>query len=618
MNATTEPAPASPAPGTPTPDATARTLPAWVGPLAFAVAVAALFWDTFAKLVDLWERDPNYNHGWLVVPVSLGIAAWQFVKRPAPPGNPDRKLGWVALACAGVCHMLALLVSYLGFDFLALFFVVRGGLMFSGNRAWAARFNFPLAFLVFMFPLPPMWLAWVALRLQDIAAGVSETVLGLFVPVIRHGHNIRMAGMPAELTVAEECSGTRQMVAFVAMAALVGFFTSKNVWYRLLLVLSSVPVAVIANVLRVVLMNAGAYWFGTGWLNGWMHHAPAAFTLPVGFLLFLAIDRTLLGLFGKKATKPTVTPAPATADGVPTPPIPAPPKEKAPPAPPLPSDFSVRWLLAAAVVAGMFGLALLLGWHLVSGGTGQASKPGGWVTTESLMVDRYRESGGKPCYPEMVGKFAQLPTEFTADDESLFWHGEELDNVREETRKKLPFDADDLSYRGYQTSDGRCQALVYMVHSKIGEDRKHHPEICIRDVGGAKLIPDPDDGKGDKDQKGKKKGHEVALGGPKATDGPKAARFRYEIGGGRSMAVYYWHYTVSPTVEPWPPFQTVHQMFRPKPSVTIQLTVYGDNDRSRAEVEKKLIPQLHAALSTKVFPPNTPAGCDRLPVALLR
>lgn len=583
MNSTTVPTPPPPAPGTPAPAAKATAMPAWVGPLGFAVATVALFWDTFANLITLWERDQNYNHGYLVVPVAAGIAAWLFVKRPDEPGTPDRRLGWMALALAGFCHLLAVLVNYVGIDFLALFFVARGGLMFTGNRAWATRFNFPLGFLVFMFPLPAQWLSWVALRLQDIAARVSETVLGLFVEVIRNGHNIRIAGMSSELVVAEECSGTRQMVAFVAMAALVGFFTSKNGWYRLLLLLASVPVAVFANVLRVVLMNAGAYWFGTGWLGGWLHHAPALFTLPVGFLLFLAIDRTLQGLFGKKEATAPVTPVPPTADAAPpTPaaPVPAPQKEKSPPPPPLPSDFSRRWLVAAAVVVGLLGLTTLFQWHIAA--------------------------GGKGSFPNNPGQFAQVPTEFLADDKTPLWRGEELDKVREETRKKLPFDADDLSYRGYQTVDGRFQALVYTVHSKIGEDRKHHPEICIREVSGAPEVP------------GGRKA--VSLLGPDGPqDGPKAQRFRFSTGGGRSMAVYYWHYSVRPTDSQLDPLQRVHQAVGTgKPSVTVQLTTAGDDPRGLELVERTLLPKLHAALAEQVLPPNTPAGCDRLPVVFVR
>lgn len=578
---TTDSAPASPTPATlpataptPTPTPTAPPaaggLPVWLGPVAFALAVTALFANTFTQLYTLWERDPNYNHGFLVPFASLGIAAWLFVKRDHEPGPPDRKLCWIALALAGVCHLTALLLNYVGIDFLALFFAIRGGLMFSGDRRWAARFTFPLAFLVFMFPLPPQWLSWVALRLQDIAARVSETVLGLFVEVIRNGHNIRIAGMDSGLVVAEECSGTRQMVAFVAMAALIGYFTSKSVPYRLLLLVASVPVAVLANVLRVVLMNAGAYWFGTGWLDGWLHHAPALFSLPVGFLLFLAIDRTLHGLFSGPGNREAKTPAVVA----PVPDSPTPDKDKAPPAPPLPADFGRRWLPAAVGVAVLVGVSWVFVWHITSSGIG---------------------------YPEMPGRFAQLPPEFPASEKSPLWGGRELDDLREQTRKKLPFDADDLSYRVYQTADGKIVASVYLVHSRVGEDRRHHPEICIRDVSGAPEVP------GSRAQ--------VPLASPERV----AQRFRFQTGGGRSLAVYYWHYSLPPSERPWSPLQQIHQAVGANnPSVTVQLTTAGDNPRDLATVEQTLLPQLDAALAERVLPPAARPGCDRLPVVFVR
>jgi len=329
-----------------------------------------------------------------------------------------------------------------------------------------------------------------------------------------------------------------------------------------------VPVAIVANVLRVVLMNAGAYWFGTGWLNGWLHHAPALFSLPVGFLLFLAVDRTLQGLFRGKTTSPTPTPPASQGEQTAAPATPTPP-------PPLPSDFSRRWAVAAAVVVGLIGLTAAFQWHI--------------------------SDGGRSGYPEMAGQFAQVPKEFQADEKSPLWRGEELDNVREETRKKLPFDADDLSYRGYQTSDGRITALAYMVYSRDGEDRRHHPEVCIRDVSGA-----PEDAKSRV---------QVPLSAPDRL----AQRFRFQTGGGRTMAVYYWHYTVPPAVQPWSPLQQFHQAVgTEKPSVTVQLTAPGDDPRALQLIETTLLPQLDAALAQRVLPPNTPAGCDRLPVVFVR
>ena len=566
MTPTSEPAPATPTPAPP--PAPAGRLPLWVGPAAFAVAAAVLFASTAVQLYYLWENDPNYNHGFIVLPVAAGIGYWIFRRRAGEPGPADYRLAWLALGLGGVCHLAAVLFNYAGIDFLSLFFVLRGGLAAAGGREWAAKFNFPLAFLVFMFPLPPQLLSWVAIKLQDIAARVSETVLDLCgVPVVRNGHSLRIAGVPTELMVAEECSGTRQIVAFLAMAALIGYFSSKSVGYRLLLLVMAVPVAVAANVLRVTLMNAGAYWFGTDWMGGWMHHVPALFSLPVGFLLFLALDRTLSGLFARKEAEAAVPPAETAGD---TPAAPVPPNDPA-----LPADFNRRWGRAAAVVAGLVVLTLLFQWHI--------------------------SAGDQRSYPAMAGKFAQLPLEFPAAQKQPAWRGVELDDLREKTRTSLPFQADDLAYRAYQTADGRTTVQIYMVHSRAGEDRRHHPEVCIQQVSGAPEVPNSR--------------AQIALAG----EGRLAQRFRFQTGGGRTMAVYYWHYTVQPAVRPWSPFQQIHQnLGTEKPSVTMQVTASGDDPQGLAAIEKSLLPQLDAALAAGVLPPNTPAGCDRLPVVFVR
>jgi exosortase/archaeosortase family protein len=78
-------------------------------------------------------------------------------------------------------------------------------------------------------------------------------------------------------------------MGFVALGAILGHLSRRSLWFRGLLVLLAVPVAILANVLRVLLMAGGACLFGTAWMHGWLHHAPALFTLPVGLGLYLVV-----------------------------------------------------------------------------------------------------------------------------------------------------------------------------------------------------------------------------------------------------------------------------------------------------------------------------------------
>jgi exosortase/archaeosortase family protein len=102
------------------------------------------------------------------------------------------------------------------------------------------------------------------------------------------------------LVVAPECSGLRQMEAFLAIAALAGFLSNRSVVFQGLFLLMAVPASIAANVVRVLLMAVGVKLFGLGWLSGRLHDTPALFTVPLGMgLLFLG--GWVLGRVGRPA-----------------------------------------------------------------------------------------------------------------------------------------------------------------------------------------------------------------------------------------------------------------------------------------------------------------------------
>jgi len=538
----------------------------WVA-LAAVGLLAVLFGTSFVALVTTWERDPNYSHGYLIVPISLALA-YRIARRVGPPVSGEITLGLTMVLFGVLCQSAVVAVRWPPLSYLGLIAVIRGLLVCAGGRTWASAFTFPLLFLFFMFPLPVAWTGYAALWLQDLVSRVSETVIGLFVVCHRVGHTIRIAGVDKSLVVAEECSGLGQIVSFLAFAALLGHLLARPAWYRATLLVGAVPVAVAANTLRVVLMNLGAAWFGTKWMTGILHDAPALFSIPVGVGMFLLFDTLLANIVSKRS-----------------PPLPEHNEHSGKPASPLtqlqadpvaPERRPIRGLAAASAVLAVGILA-------------------------QFSLTAHLRSAGQASYPTLTGRFDSLPLVIadpaTGQDA---WVGQEMAEAREATRVKLPFEANDLLVRGYQGAGG-AGALVYMVHSRVGEDRKHHPEICIRDVSGA-----PEDVKFRR---------EVRL-----DDDGTAQRFRFQTGPSRVTVVYYWHYTVTPTPDPGrSALQNLHQQHGiVAPSVTIQVTVGTDDPRTLESVENVLIPTLNRAARERVLPPGARAGSNRAPIALIR
>src|SRR5262249_17830118 len=98
--------------------------------------------------------------------------------------------------------------------------------------------------------------------------------------------------------------------------------------------------------------------------------------------------------------------------------------------------------------------------------------------------------GSDLIYPELRAPIAQLPLEFPSNGEKSSqqanggWIGKTNPN-QDATRDKLPFVPEELLSRFYKRTDSTLLLNLYMVYSRQADDRKHHPEVCVRDVAGA-------------------------------------------------------------------------------------------------------------------------------------
>ncbi len=516
------------------------------GLMALAVAFAALFWHTFANLIPLWLNDPSYGHSGAVAVAILGFVGFRANKYPVADASPTQ--AGLAFGLAAAAQLVAVILGSSWAAMLAIVFVGRGMLLLVGGRDYAARFTFPLLLVAFLFPLPFTWTSYIALLLQNVVSQFSETVLGLFVVCTRTGHTIRIAGVDQSLVVAEECSGLRQILAFVACAAIIGaLFHRRTLAHRIVLVLAAVPVAVAANVLRVVLMNLAAAEFGTTWMGGWMHDIPALFSLPVGIGLFFLADVLLFGVFGTPAAPPVPTPAPP-ATGV-----------------------RRRMLVAAAVTLGLAAGNGLLFWHL---------------------------SVAPANSSDFAAPLASTPLTFGETSDG--WVGTDLVKQREDLLPKLQFRWDEVVLRQYVHTAKPVGLQLYMVYSRTGEDRKHHPEICIREVSGA-----PED---------VAMRRKVTLAEP----GRDGQRFRFLTRGDQSTVVYYWHYRLPPAPADRSMVQELHQRLAgAAPSVTVQVSLSGQRPADLELVETIFLPALDRAIRAAA-PEGTVVACNRIPISLAR
>lgn len=531
---------------------------AWSLWVASAVLLACLYLPTGMELVRLWELDPNYSHGWLVPLLAVGLA-W---RKGTPSGASAPALGSLTLASGIMLHLAAVVLRWPILDFAGLVLILRGWALCVGGRPLASAWLFPSLLLFFMFPLPVVWTNAAAVWLQEWVSRASAAVLNLITVCHREGYTLTLAGLSEPLVVAEECSGLRQMVAFVALAALLGEWRERGWGGRLILLATAVPAAVLANLGRVLLMAGAAQSAGSAWLSTWLHDVPAFFTLPLGLALLLAVDAAL-----------PVPVRPQTRSS-----LPSEPRSSAAQR----SGFvvAVGVLLAGAVAQ------VLLWWHLIE-------DPG-------------------VVYPEMALALSEFPQQLPAHSgdmnlvsdkgiESAQWLSQD-DPTNHVLAPKLRF-ADAFINRVYTSPKLGMSFGLYAVYSRHGADREHHPEVCLRDAGGALEVT-----------------RDRALVPLDAAGKALAQRFTFRSRGQPPITVYYWHYTFLPVPDQrrrtWLQEVYQRQLQRP-PSVTVQVTARQLDPRQRCIIEQHLLPLVHAAWQRQL-PTALRVGHDRLPIRVVR
>jgi exosortase len=208
------------------------------------------YWPTLVELVSAWEREPDYSHGYFVVPLALFFL---YARRETFPGW-QWQLAWPGLVLIAMSVGIRIFGAryYVGpIDGWSILFWVAGVVWFLGGWRvlwWSAP---SIAFLWFMIPLPWRVERWLSLPLQRIATTISCWALQCFgQPALAEGNVILINDY--KLEVEQACSGLRIFVGIVALAFAYIVLVRRSWWERAFLLLSVLPVALVANATRIV------------------------------------------------------------------------------------------------------------------------------------------------------------------------------------------------------------------------------------------------------------------------------------------------------------------------------------------------------------------------------
>jgi exosortase len=233
-----------------TPSGQAGKILKWLPWAIIALLLAAIYYRVAAKLVYDWSTLPDYSHGPLVPLFSLFLI-WD--KRKAIRATPIRP-SWVGIGLVVVAIAVLILGVY-GVDLFTSrvsFVLLLAGLVWTFfGKGMLRELRFPLLVLLLAIPFPEIIFNKITFPLQLLASRIASDILPMLgVPTLQQGNVIQLPIM--KLEVAEACSGIRSLMSLFTLAIFYGYFLERTTTRRVILALASIPIAVAANVVRIV------------------------------------------------------------------------------------------------------------------------------------------------------------------------------------------------------------------------------------------------------------------------------------------------------------------------------------------------------------------------------
>jgi exosortase len=233
---------------------------AWAA-AAVGAAVAASYAVPLQRLFEIWWHEPSYSHGFLVLPIA-GLILWLRRDRLGSVAIRPNVLGWVALAAILAVRWVLYERNELWMEQATIPLVAASLVLAFGGPGLLWWTTPGLLFSLLMLPLPPRINLILAAPLQTIATIASAGILALTgLPVLSEGHIIFVGTEPLE--VARACNGLSMLLSFVTLiTAVVLLARDRPTWERIVLLLSTIPIALISNILRIVVTAWCYYAFG--------------------------------------------------------------------------------------------------------------------------------------------------------------------------------------------------------------------------------------------------------------------------------------------------------------------------------------------------------------------
>jgi exosortase len=271
--------------------------------------VSGLIWWIFREeingIVRQWVINPSWSHGFLIPLFSLYFLNQSkdeilVIEEP----RPSWLVGFPLLLFFLILYPVnVVMLKFMYGNPLIMIAVVGSAVLFLGGWKILKYTWLPVAYLFFAVPLPGRLYFQLTNPMRQLAAQVATVILNL-VPQLEatvQGSTIDViykgVVMEPGLDVADACSGMRLVMAFVALGVAMAYLHWRPIWQRLVLLASTLPIAILCNIVRVTITGFIYILGNPKYAQGIYHDMLGMLMLPLAFVLYGALAALMENLF---------------------------------------------------------------------------------------------------------------------------------------------------------------------------------------------------------------------------------------------------------------------------------------------------------------------------------
>jgi exosortase D (VPLPA-CTERM-specific) len=250
------------------------------------VLLIAAFWGGLDNVYSRWMAEEEYSHGFFIPLIAVWLvwlrrdAVLASIGRPAWAG-PVLLVVALGLLLVGELSAIFILIQF-GFVLALVGLVLALGGWGLLRVVWV-----PIAYLLFAIPMPYFLNAQLSSQLQLWSSELGVGLLRLAgVTVLLQGNVIDLGYY--KLQVVEACSGLNYLFPLLSLGFLAAYFFRAPFWQRALVFLSTIPITVVMNSVRIAAIGMLVERWGTDMAEGFLHFFE-------GWVIFMACALLLLG-----------------------------------------------------------------------------------------------------------------------------------------------------------------------------------------------------------------------------------------------------------------------------------------------------------------------------------